>query len=109
MDTGNPATIVDRICCGGVAVSMVVAVMMVIVMMVVIVRVIMIMMVAVMRMRMGMAVTVIAMMVVMIVTVRLGLRTRLDAALLITATANRTHQPTSSSLTRISSPAVTCT
>jgi hypothetical protein len=114
VDAGKAAAKIDSIGRRRVAVRMVVAVMMVIVVMVVIVwmivimRVIMIVVVPAMRMGMRMAVAVLAMMVMMIVRVRLGLCAGLDAGILITAAADRTHQATSNSLIRISSPAVTC-
>jgi hypothetical protein len=67
----------------------------------------MIVVMPVMGMGMRMAVAVLAIVVMMIMVV-LRLCAGLDAGILITAAADRTHQATSNSLTRISSPAVTC-
>ena len=58
-------------------------------------------------MRMGMAVA-IAVMVMMRVAVGLRLCAGLNGGWLIAAAADRTHQATSNSLIRISSPAVIC-
>jgi hypothetical protein len=116
MDAGETPAIVDRIGHGRVAVRMVVAVMMMVIMVVImmmpivtmIVWVIVMMPIVGMRMAIGIDVAALAVMVMMIVIMRPGLCAWLAAGLLITATANRTHQATSSSFTRISSPAVTC-
>jgi MFS family permease len=115
VDAGKAGAIVDRVGRRRVAVRMVVAMMVIVAMvvlmimvMMMIVRVIMVMRVSVMGVGMRMAVAVLAMMVMMIVAVRLELCAGLDGGRLIAAAANRTHQATSNSFTRISSPAVTC-
>jgi hypothetical protein len=103
MDAGQAAAKIDRVAGGRMRMIMEM-VMMVIMTMVVV------MMVTVaisMRMCVGMA-GAITVMVTMLMAVRLRFCPGFDGGWLIAAAADRTHQATSNSLIRISSPAVTC-
>jgi ABC-type uncharacterized transport system permease subunit len=128
MHPGETAAVIDRLVRRAVIV-MVVSVTMVVVMMMLVVMVVVVIVIVVVMHRLAMAVrmarpvvvvvmgmgvrvraaitVVVGMLVFMVVGVTMP-GARLDRHLPVLATADRTHQATSSSLTRISSPAVTC-
>ncbi len=88
--------------------TVIMRVIIVMVTMLVIVIVIMIMMMAVMVMMSGLIMAVIVSMSLMMLTVIVMMITGFDGGLAVAAATHRTHYSTSSSLTRMSSPPVTC-
>jgi hypothetical protein len=105
VNAGKAAAEIDRVARRGV--RMIMAMIMIETMVMSMVVVMMVMVAISMRMRVGMA-GAITVMVMMRMAVRLGLCAGLDGGWLIAAAADRTHQATSNSLIRISSPWVTC-